>query len=87
MCNCGKKRNQLTQQSNAAIRPIIATQQSMFMQKKEPVLFEYTGTTALSVIGNITRKSYRFQFSGNKQYIDSSDAAAIMAVPVLRKLT
>lgn len=56
MCNCGKKRTQLTQQSSAAVRPIIATQQSMFMQKKEPVLFEYTGTTALSVIGMLREK-------------------------------
>ncbi|MEP6684989.1 MAG: hypothetical protein ABJA35_17070 [Parafilimonas sp.] len=57
------------------------------MQKKEPVLFEYTGTTALSVIGNVTRKNYRFHFSGDKQYIELNDAAAMMAVPVLRRLT
>lgn len=87
MCNCGKKRNQLTQQSNVVHRPIIATQQSMLMQKKEPVLFEYTGTTALSVIGNITRKNYRFHFSGDKQYIESGDAAAMMTIPVLKKIT
>ncbi|MEP6467009.1 MAG: hypothetical protein ABJB05_11925 [Parafilimonas sp.] len=85
MCNCGKKRNLFTQQTSAS-RPVIATQQSMFMQKKEPALFEYTGSTALSVIGNITRKNYRFHFSGDKQYIEASDAAAMMAIPVLKKI-
>ena len=48
--------------------------------------FEYTGKTALSVKGNITGKNYRFAFSGDKQIIDSRDAAAMLGVPVLRKV-
>jgi hypothetical protein len=87
MCNCGKKRSQLTQQSNTNNRLVNALQhQQINPQKKEPVLFQYTGSTALSVIGNITRRNYRFNFSGDKQYIEPGDAAAMMAIPVLKRI-
>jgi len=57
------------------------------VQHKEPVLFEYTGRTALTVTGSVTKRIYRFSFPGNVVSVDFSDAAAMMAVPVLRKIT
>jgi len=89
MCNCGKKRDQLTQQTNISrqiniVRP--SQQQQTFVQTKAPVLFEYTGKTALSIIGSVTRKSYRFHFSGDKKYVDPNDAVAMMAIPMLKKI-
>jgi hypothetical protein len=85
MCNCGKKRSQLTQQSNANNRPVNTFHQQQTIIQKAPVLFEYTGSTALSVIGNITRRNYRFNFTGDKQYIEPVDAVAMMSIPMLRR--
>lgn len=86
MCNCGKKRNEFKQQSNAFNKNNYSNNQPP-VQKKETVLFQYTGNTALTVTGSITRKNYRFHFSGDVQSIELSDAAAMMAVPVLKRMT
>ena len=86
MCNCGKKRTQLKQPSpvfNQVANDIV---QQPSVQKKGSVLFEYTGKTALTITGTITRKNYRFNFPGDKQLIEFTDAGAMMAVPVLRKI-
>lgn len=85
MCNCGRKRNELKQQSNVFNKNNYSVNQQP-VQEKEQVLFQYTGNTALTVTGSITRKSYRFNFSGDKQSIEFSDAPAMMAVPVLKKV-
>ena len=91
MCNCGKKRSALQSQSNTRqqnqpfrqnhYQPPIEP-----VQKQHTVLFQYTGNTALTIVGNITRKNYRFNFPGDTQPVASGDAAAMMAVPVLKKV-
>ncbi|MBS1747680.1 MAG: hypothetical protein JST21_16070 [Bacteroidetes bacterium] len=90
MCNCGNKRNHITQQQpNKIVRQTKinqAMQPMSFIEKRSPVMFEYTGNTALSVIGSITRKYYRFHYPGNKLLIEASDAAAMMAIPVLKRV-
>jgi hypothetical protein len=48
--------------------------------------FEYTGETALTVIGNITRQRYRFNSKGDIQLIDYRDVSGMMAVPMVQKL-
>ncbi len=85
MCNCGKKRTELKQ------RPVDFNKMSAgvmpsTLQNHVTVLFQYTGNTALTVTGKITRKTYRFNFSGDKQSIDYNDAVAMMAIPVLKKI-
>lgn len=86
MCNCGKKRSQLTQQPTIRnANNVQPSQAPVYIQTKQSVMFEYTGKTALSVVGSITRKSYRFQFAGDKQYVDINDASGMMAIPVLKK--
>ncbi len=86
MCNCGRKRNELKQQQNVFNKNNYTVNQQP-VQKKEPVLFQYTGNTALTVTGSITRKSYRFNFFGDKQLIECSDTPAMMAIPMLIKIT
>jgi hypothetical protein len=90
MCNCGKKRNQITQQTNNIVKQTNSRQvlQSMPSTEKKPaVWFEYTGQTALSVIGSTTRKNYRFRFPGDTQLIDAGDATSMLAIPVLKKFS
>ncbi len=91
MCNCGKKRTEMKQQPNVSKATVVnkisvgALQQPL--QKKATALFEYIGKTGLTVTGNVTRKNYRFNFSGDVQPIDFNDATAMSAVPVLKRLT
>ncbi|QEC67571.1 hypothetical protein FRZ67_09820 [Panacibacter ginsenosidivorans] len=84
MCNCGKKRNEYSQQSNvAATQP--KPQMIPAMQQNTNSVFEYTGKTALTVMGSITGRRYRFNRPGDMQSIDPRDAAGMMAVPVLQR--
>jgi hypothetical protein len=48
--------------------------------------FEYTGATALTVIGPITGARYRFSRSGSRVHVDPRDSAALARVPVLRSV-
>ncbi len=85
MCNCGKKRTGFKQQS-----PVVAKSYSNNSQqptgKKDTVLFKYTGKTGLTITGSITRKNYRFNFPGDVQQIELSDAQGMNSVPVLQRI-
>lgn len=81
MCNCGNKRNGLTDQ-----KPAAAAIQQRPRQKAPDIKFIYTGNSALAVTGNITGKRYRFNFHGEQQLIDFRDAASMMIVPVLKRV-
>ncbi|MFT3947219.1 MAG: hypothetical protein QM763_09625 [Agriterribacter sp.] len=54
--------------------------------KNEAAMFKYIGNTGLTVVGNITKKSYRFNFPGDVQLIAQADVAGMYAVPVLRNI-
>ncbi|HEX5152126.1 MAG TPA: hypothetical protein VFW07_11815 [Parafilimonas sp.] len=88
MCNCGKKRNELTQR-NIHARPANNSQHSPFNITSQPtqtVLFRYAGNTALTVTGNITRRHYRFNFPGDVQHVALSDAPAMSVIHVLKRV-
>lgn len=50
------------------------------------VEFEYTGRTALTVMGPLTWQRYRFEKTGAIVSVDARDAAAMMVVPYLRRV-
>ena len=83
MCNCGKKRTEYNQQTNVAASHVKTPM--THMQQTTNSVFEYIGKTALTVIGNITGRRYRFNRPGDLQSIDPRDAAGMQAVPVLRR--
>lgn len=87
MCNCGKKRNAFNQ-AVPSVKQNEFVQQQAFQnfQSSKTVMFQYTGNTALSVIGSATKKSYRFNFPGDIQHIAINDVAAMTAVPVLKRI-
>ena len=94
MCNCGKKREAIKQVSSNnninntqnTIRPEQKIKPLGTIPVKRTVSFQYTGNTALSITGSITRKNYRFNFPGDIQAVDFNDASAMLGVPVLRKV-
>jgi hypothetical protein len=46
--------------------------------------FEYTGRTALTVVGPVTGARYRFNRPGARAHVDPRDCAALSRVPVLK---
>jgi len=50
------------------------------------VLYEYTGSDAMTVIGPASRSTYRFGERGARLQIDPRDAAAMAGMPDLRRL-
>jgi hypothetical protein len=81
MCNCGNKRDTITQSVSGNI----------FLERNPvrmwpDVNFEYTGNSGLSVTGGITGKKYRFNRPGDIQLIDYRDTSGMMAIPVLKKV-
>jgi hypothetical protein len=85
MCNCGKKRSELKQQARTFNTTMQIASQPV-VQPKNTVLFKYTGNTGLTITGSTTRKSYRFNFPGDVQQIELSDAHGMNSVSVLRRL-
>ena len=94
MCNCEKKRNELTQQRNVRARPVnnpqhsplnIAGQQPA-QQNTRTILFQYIGNTALTVTGAATRRNYRFNFPGDVQHVALSDAPAMSTIHMVKKV-
>ena len=84
MCNCGSKRDDLIKNESftwSNVNRIKKTGKKMWPD----VPFEYTGNTALTVIGSVTGSRYRFHYKTDVQLIDYRDAPAMMNVPVLKK--
>ena len=92
MCNCGKKRNSINVSARSVAAPVqIKMQQGVAARSEAPlnapnqtILFRYVGSTALSIIGRVTRKSYRFNFPGDTKPVAIVDAPDMKAVPVLK---
>ncbi|GAA4736760.1 hypothetical protein [Flavisolibacter ginsenosidimutans] len=83
MACCGKKREDWLQKTNDANKRVDEFNTS---KARSDVHFEYTGETALTVVGSLTRTRYRFNGKGDRQLIDYRDAGGMMAVPMLKKV-
>jgi len=79
MCDCGNKRDGFTALAGSTVS-------SATKKMWQDVWFMYTGQTALTITGYISGKRYRFGATGEQQLIDYRDAAAMMNVPVLKKI-
>lgn len=55
-------------------------------QIRATVLLEYTGKTALSIVGPGSRTAYRFDRTGARVLVDQRDLAYLAQIPVLRKV-
>jgi hypothetical protein len=84
MCNCGNKRNSLSQQQESQVPK--SNGQNQIVTNAPNANFEYTGKTALTVVGNVTGKSYRFGRTGDIQIVDHRDAPGMKLIPVLKRI-
>jgi hypothetical protein len=85
MCNCGKKRTELRQQPSA-FNINLQSKTPPVVQQKNTVLFQYTGKTGLTITGSVTRKTYRFNFSGDVKPIELSDVQSMTSISVLQRM-
>jgi len=76
---CGKNRRP-TPVETAEVRPSSFAPPSPTIQ-----YFEYTGSTALTAIGNVTGQRYRFPSPGVAVAVDSRDAPSMVGVPNVRR--
>jgi hypothetical protein len=56
-------------------------------QIRATLLFEYTGNTALSIVGPGSRMAYRFDRPGARALVDRRDAIYFGRLPVLRQVS
>ena len=82
MCNCGNKRTSISASPYSSSAVIPAQQEKMWPD----IAFVYTGKTALTIKGTVTGKQYRFGAPGTSLLVDFRDAAAMMYVPVLKRI-
>jgi hypothetical protein len=50
------------------------------------VVFEYTGSTAMTVVGGVSRQRYRFDRPDARVVVDARDRPSVAAVPHLRQV-
>ena len=86
MSCCGKAREQFraTAPVAQAVRPAEPSSWPARMVQGEPVPFEYAGHSAMSAVGPITRRVYRFDHPGAVSLVDVRDVPGMLAVPKLR---
>jgi hypothetical protein len=83
VCNCGssKQFEHGSFQTSISESNDLSTRQR---QTPDPVHFQYTGRTGMTVIGPISGQRYRFEHPGALLAIDGRDAPSIVAVPHLQ---
>ncbi len=90
MSCCGRKREDLATQV-AFIDRAQSARPPWRPERPAPaprakVTFEYTGRTAMAVIGGMTRLRYTFIKPGARVEVDAADRASLAAVPHLRQI-
>lgn len=84
MC-CGKNRTGMseTRVASAANRAVPASAAVVTRQLSSVAYFEYTGKTALTVVGPVSGMRYRFTTSCSRVAVDLRDRRYFAAVPNL----
>ena len=83
MSCCGGNRAQFYRLSTDAVPSVALGTRAV---APASVLFQYTGTTGLTVSGPITGRRYRFNGEGAQVEVDGRDAPSFAAVPRLQRL-
>lgn len=82
MACCGDRRRQIAQTPTAPKNePHPASPRPRFS-----VVFEYTGRTALTAVGPVSGRPYRFERPGARLGVDPRDRPGLASVPKLRQV-
>jgi len=80
MSCCGKGREALSIRHTAAPAPINTRRAS----SQPTVVFEYTGSESVAVVGNVTGIRYEFRGYGTRLRVDLRDRSQLLRTPGLR---
>lgn len=79
---CGSKRQLLSQTLN----PPKSKSLSQPVGRHFEVTFEYVGNTALTAVGPVSGRHYRFERAGARVTVDPRDRPGLATIPHLRQL-
>jgi hypothetical protein len=79
MC-CGKNRATIAQTNTQQAQPTVV---APTLQRTSVAYFEYTGKTAMTVIGPVSGIRYRFDAPGSRIAVDLRDRKSVAAIPQL----
>lgn len=87
MSCCGKMREQIRSgnQFHPSMQRVRRSEFRPTLSERLGVVFEYIGKTALTAIGPVSGRHYRFSRPGAVLEVDPRDSASLAAVPNLRK--
>jgi hypothetical protein len=86
MSCCGQKRAQQRKTSSAFVHELAAPRTSAGRFPMGRACFEYVGLTAITVVGSVTGRQYRFATPGVPVVVDARDRWSLARVPLLREV-
>jgi hypothetical protein len=89
MVCCGQRRQQMRGQAMPVRQAANPASPAGFAQKpvQQPrTTFRYVGKTAITAVGPISGREYRFGYPGAIVQVDPRDRASLAAVPNLRQI-
>jgi len=86
MSCCGQRRAQQRRSSSAFVHELAVPRASAGRLPMGAAYFEYTGATAITVVGNITGRQYRFETPGVPVVVDARDRWSLARVSLLREV-
>lgn len=89
MACCGQRRQQVSTPAvfvRPANAPAKAAADVPSLVEPPGVMFQYVGKTALTALGLVSGRQYRFGYPGAVLQVDSRDAASLSGVRNLRRV-
>ena len=81
---CGQGRRQAVAASQNGVTQNSVTKAARVTPNSMYRVFEYTGTSSITVVGRTTGSTYRFAHRGSRVQVDIRDLQSIAGVPDLR---
>ena len=86
MSCCGKQRQLQRRQSNAVMPSLAVPVPSGQNSRRAVILFEYIGSSQLTIRGLVSGREYTFEKPGSMIEVDNRDHRMMSAVPSVRQL-
>ena len=83
---CGSRRRQIVAATEPARLDQSLAAGTLPSAPQAAMRFVYQGDTALTVVGSVTGRRYRFSYAGAELAIDPRDVRSVAGVPVLRRV-
>jgi hypothetical protein len=87
MSCCGQRRAQQRSMPRPFVHELAAPRASAGKFPMGTAYFEYVGHTAITAVGNVTGRQYRFTTPGVPVVVDARDRWSLARVPLLREVS